>query len=51
MAIETNPDISSLTRHAAEVAKAQAELHKSMAAVSAEVAAARATALPVVPAS
>jgi hypothetical protein len=37
MAIETNPDISSLTRHAQEVAKAQADLHHAMASVAAQV--------------
>jgi hypothetical protein len=39
MAIETNPTIGQVLEHAKTVAKAQTQLRKAMAAVSAEVAA------------
>jgi hypothetical protein len=49
MAIETNPDISSLTRHAQEVAAAQAALRAAMAQAAAQVNADRAAMPPPAP--
>jgi len=44
MAVETNPDAAALAAHGAKIAGAQLKLRETLAAVSAEIAAAKAIA-------